>query len=89
MEQSKYWIHDLSPFLWEFPVAWEGWGPGGVRWYGISYLLGFLTAIGLLNLYYSKNKSPYNGDQIMNMMTFQVLGVSNWGKDGVCIFLSI
>mgnify|MGYP001385979842 CR=1 FL=1 len=69
---SNYWIHDLSPFLWKFPGDLANWGPGGIRWYGISYLLGFVTAYYLLSTYHKYNKSPYDREQIMNLITFQV-----------------
>ena len=48
-EISSYWIHDLSPFLWKFPGEWSSWGPGGIRWYGMAYLMGFITATCLKN----------------------------------------
>ena len=38
---ANYWIHDLSPFLWQFPEPYSNFGPGGIRWYGIAYLMGF------------------------------------------------
>ena len=79
---SKYWTHDLSPFLWEFPGEFANWGPGGIRWYGISYLLGFISAYFLLILYYKYNKSPYDKEQIMNLITFQVIGVLIGGRIG-------
>ena len=31
--ETKHWVHDLSPFLFEFPEAYKDWGPGGIRWY--------------------------------------------------------
>ena len=79
---SSYWIHDLSPFLWKFPEPYSDWGPGGIRWYGIAYLLGFLTAVILLRIAWKKNRSPYDPEQIMNLMTFQILGVLLGGRIG-------
>jgi len=76
------WTHNLSPFLWQFPESWGNWGPGGIRWYGISYLAGFLSAYYLLYYYYKKNRSPYDSDQIINLMTFQVMGVLLGGRIG-------
>ena len=82
IEDSKFWTHDLSPFIWKFPETYENWGPGGIRWYGIAYLLGFLTAIILLRIAWNKKKSPYDPEQIMNLMTFQILGVLIGGRIG-------
>lgn len=82
LSASNYWIHDLSPFLWEFPGEFANWGPGGIRWYGISYLLGFISAYFLLALYFRQNKSPYDQEQIINLITFQVIGVLIGGRIG-------
>ena len=79
---SNYWVHDLSPFLWKFPSDYEQWGPGGIRWYGISYLLGFLSAYFLLVIYYRHQKCPYDKEQIINLITFQVIGVLIGGRIG-------
>jgi len=81
-DQFYHWTHNLSPFLWQFPDSWGNWGPGGIRWYGVSYLLGFISAYFLLLFYYKKQKSPYDSEQIMNLMTFQVIGVLVGGRIG-------
>ena len=82
LANSNYWLHDLSPFIWKFPGDFAQWGPGGIRWYGVSYLLGFLSAYFLLLKYFKCNRSPYDQDQIMNLMTFQVVGVLIGGRVG-------
>ena len=79
---SEYWIHDLSPFLWEFPGSYSNWGPGGIRWYGIAYLLGFIIAGVILRIAWKKERSPYDPEQVMNLMTFQILGVLIGGRIG-------
>ena len=79
---SEYWVHDLSPFLWEFPEPYSNWGPGGIRWYGIAYLLGFITAGLILRVAWKKGRSPYDQEQVMNLMTFQILGVLIGGRIG-------
>src|SRR5262245_53716716 len=38
---ADYWLHDLSPYIFQV------WG-FGIRWYGFSYLMGFLVAYVLL-----------------------------------------
>ncbi len=79
---TEYWIHDLSPFLWQFPEPYSDWGPGGIRWYGIAYLLGFVTAGFILKIAWKKGRSPYDPEQVMNLMTFQILGVLIGGRIG-------
>ncbi len=80
--ESAHWVHDLSPFLWEFPAEMKNVGPGGIRWYGVSYLCGFLAAGLLLRLYHKKGRSPYDADQILNLLTFQIIGVLLGGRIG-------
>jgi len=82
LTDANFWIHDLSPFLWEFPDQFSNWGPGGIRWYGISYLAGFLMGYFLLIRAYRHEKSPYDKEQIINLMTFLVLGVLLGGRIG-------
>jgi phosphatidylglycerol:prolipoprotein diacylglycerol transferase len=79
---SEYWIHDLSPFLWEFPEPYSNLGPGGIRWYGIAYLLGFIIAGVILRIAWKKGRSPYDPEQVMNLMTFHILGVLIGGRIG-------
>lgn len=85
MNLLAYWVHDLSPFLWQFPSSWGDWGPGGIRWYGISYLFGFFIAFLLLKQYHKNKRSPYDSEQIMNLMTFQVIGVLVGGRIGYAL----
>ena len=47
-----YWVHDLSPFLIRFTDT------IGIRYYGLSYMLGFLTAGWLLRRYALAGRSP-------------------------------
>jgi len=82
---SNYWVHDLDPFLWQFPDSFSHWGPGGIRWYGIAYLAGFISAFFLLKHYHRRKRSPYDGEQIMNLMTFLVLGVLLGGRIGYAL----
>lgn len=82
---SNYWIHDLDPFLWQFPDSFSQWGPGGIRWYGIAYLAGFISAFFLLKRYHHCKRSPYDGEQVMNLMTFLVLGVLLGGRIGYAL----
>ena len=82
---SATWVHNLSPFLWKFPESWGDWGPGGIRWYGLSYLAGFVAAYYLLYLAYIKKRSPYDKEHILNLMTFQILGVLLGGRIGFAL----
>lgn len=82
---SNYWVHDWDPFLWQFPDSFSHFGPGGIRWYGIAYLAGFISAFFLLKRYHKCKRSPYNSEQVMNLMTFMVLGVLLGGRIGYAL----
>jgi phosphatidylglycerol:prolipoprotein diacylglycerol transferase len=84
---QSHWIHDLSPFIWEFPESWQEVLPvEGIRFYGFAYLLGFVIAAGLLFLAWKKNRSPLDLDAIGSLMTALVIGVLLGGRLGF-IFL--
>lgn len=74
-----YWVHDLSPFLIEFP---EGWWLDGIRWYGLAYASGFLVGAFLLWLAWKKGRSPLNPDDQGNYLIALILGVVIGGRLG-------
>lgn len=57
------WLHDLNPFIWKFSPDF------GLRWYGLSYALGFLAAWGLMRFLSARGVSPIPraraGDAVM------------------------
>jgi phosphatidylglycerol:prolipoprotein diacylglycerol transferase len=71
-----YWTHNLSPFLIRFGDNF------GIRYYGLSYLLGFLTAWWLLKRYWAAGRSPLGPDQISDLIVALVLGVMIGGRVG-------
>ncbi len=78
-----YWVHDLSPFIIEFP---EGFFLDGIRWYGFAYLAGFLVGAWLLSFYYKRGRSPLNSDQQTNFLLALVVGVIVGGRLGYMLF---
>jgi phosphatidylglycerol:prolipoprotein diacylglycerol transferase len=46
-----YWVHEPTPFLGPH------WGNFGIRFYGLGYLLGFLTAAWLFGRYAQAGRS--------------------------------
>ena len=82
-----YWVHDLSPFLLEFPE--NPLGLEGIRFYGLSYLLGFLFT--WLFLYYSdkKSKFPMQAKEQSDFMTYTILGVLIGGRLGYMLFYDL
>jgi phosphatidylglycerol:prolipoprotein diacylglycerol transferase len=71
-----YWVHDLSPFLIRFNENF------GIRWYGISYLAGFVAAGWLLQRYYKAGRSSLDSNAIFDLMTALIAGVIIGGRLG-------
>lgn len=71
-----YWVHDLDPFVVRFSEN------IGIRWYGLSYLLGFAVAVGLLHLYRRRGRSPFGSNEISDLITYIVIGVLLGGRLG-------
>ncbi len=76
MNDTQYWVHDLSPFLIEF---WDGFG---IRYYGLAYVLGFVAGIWLLNQFYKYGKSPLNPKQQETLTIGIIFGVILGGRLG-------
>ncbi len=74
-----YWTHDLSPFVIRFNESF------GIRYYGLAYLLGFLTAAWLLRKYAKAGRSLLPIPQIMDFITAIVIGVFVGGRLGYFI----
>ena len=71
-----YWVDRLNPFLIRFTDNF------GVRYYGLSYALGFLVAAGLLYRYARAGRSLIPSDKIPDFMVAAVLGVVVGGRIG-------
>jgi phosphatidylglycerol:prolipoprotein diacylglycerol transferase len=74
-----YLVDDFSPFLGPH------WGNIGIRYYGLGYLLGFLTAAWLLRLYARAGRSQLPESKIGDLMIGLVLGVLLGGRLGYFI----
>lgn len=61
------WLHDLSPFLWEF-------SPGvGLRWYGLSYALGFVAGYLALRWLSKRGATPIPRDRAGDVILLTAL----------------
>lgn len=85
--EKNYWVHDLSPFLIRFPE--NPLGLEGIRYYGLSYLLGFFTAWGLLRWYDARNKFAIDADARSSLMTAAIIGVIAGGRIGYMLFYDL
>lgn len=77
---NNYWVHDLSPFLIQFPH--NPLGVDGIRYYGLAYLLGFLGAWLLLRRYNQRGKFKIDADGRATLMTAIIIGVLAGGRLG-------
>jgi phosphatidylglycerol:prolipoprotein diacylglycerol transferase len=71
-----YWTHHWSPFLFQFSDNF------GIRYYGLSYLAGFLAAAWLLKIYWDAGRSRLSPPLISDLMVVLVLGVMIGGRLG-------
>jgi phosphatidylglycerol:prolipoprotein diacylglycerol transferase len=62
MQLLAHWVHNLSPFLGPH------WGNFGIRYYGLAFLLGFVTAAWLLHRYARRGRSQLPADKIADFM---------------------
>ena len=78
---AAHWVHDLSPFLIRFSESF------GIRWYGLSYVLGFLAAYLLMRWLVRKGCCELSEDQVADFITFgALLGVMLGGRLGYMLF---
>ena len=71
-----FWVHHINPFLGPH------WGHIGIRYYGLSYVLGFLAAAGLLRLYCRAGRSQLPAARVPDLMVAVVLGTLIGGRLG-------
>jgi len=73
---DRYWVHDLDPFLVKFTETF------GIRYYGLSYMLGFLAGFLLLHLASRRGRSPLGVAQNADFLFALVIGVLAGGRLG-------
>lgn len=71
-----YWVNNLSPFLVRFTDT------IGIRYYGLAYMLGFITAAWLLVRYAHAGRSLLPADKVADLMMAVVFGVLIGGRIG-------
>ncbi len=79
-------VHDLSPFILKLPDM-ALWGDQfGFRWYGFSYLLGFICAYNLIVWLAGRQRAGLNPNMVGDFITYAAIGVLAGGRLGYCIF---
>lgn len=78
----SYWVHDLSPFIVRFSDS------VGIRYYGLAYILAFVTSALLLRLYWKTGRSPVEPKIQPGLMTAIIIGVLVGGRLGYFLLYS-
>lgn len=76
MPPLAFWVHDLSPFVIRFGENF------GIRWYGLSYVLGFLAGGWLMMRYHRAGRSMLPASQVLDFIFVLAIGVVVGGRLG-------
>lgn len=68
------WFHDLDPFIWRIGPDW------GIRWYGVSYLAGFVVAYLILRWLSSRGRAAVPLAHVADAMMWLVAGTIIGGR---------
>jgi len=74
------WLHRIDPFLIQFSEQ------VGLRWYGLSYVIGFLLAYALMRWLARTGRSRLNPEAVGDFVFTVALGTVIGGRLGYCVF---
>lgn len=80
---AEAYLHRLDPFVIQFP---DGWPLGGLRWYGMAYLAGFLVAWLIVRWLARTHRTAIPAMTVADLMIYILIGVLVGGRLGYCIF---
>jgi phosphatidylglycerol:prolipoprotein diacylglycerol transferase len=73
-------VHDLDPFLLQIH------GDFGIRWYGLSYLVGFFLAYLTISWMSRRQRAGMTPHLVSEFITYGALGALIGGRLGYCVF---
>lgn len=73
-------VHDLNPFAIQFSENF------GIRWYGLSYMLGFICAYILIRWLVSRQRVGFNPNMVGDFITYVAIGTLMGGRLGYVLF---
>lgn len=73
-------VHDLSPFI--FKIS-ENFGP---RWYGFSYMMGFVCAFFLISWLARRQQAGLAPEKVSDFIMYVAIGTLAGGRLGYCVF---
>lgn len=74
------WVHDLDPF------AIQIFGNFGIRWYGLAYLMGFVSSYFIIQFLSKRGKIHLQSEQIWDFITYTAIGTMLGGRLGYVVF---
>ena len=80
------WLHNLDPFAIQLPGFVGELLNGGIRWYGLSYLLGFVIGYFIIKRVLSVGVSPLKPEQAMDLVVAIAIGIVLGGRLGYVVF---
>lgn len=84
METGQYYLHHLSPFLWEFSDG------VGIRWYGFAYVMSFVGGQALYRHLSERRLNPIPPEQVADFITWAaVFGVLLGGRVGYMLLYDL
>ena len=73
-------VHDLNPFAIQFSEDF------GIRWYGLSYMLGFICAYLLIRWLAARQRVGLTPSMVGDFVTYVAIGTLIGGRLGYVIF---
>jgi phosphatidylglycerol:prolipoprotein diacylglycerol transferase len=83
---AEPWLHDLDPFAIELPGFVGDLLNGGIRWYGLSYLAGFVIGYLLIKRVLTAGVSPLKPAQAADLVVTVAIGIVLGGRLGYVLF---
>ncbi|MBX2851317.1 MAG: prolipoprotein diacylglyceryl transferase [Phycisphaeraceae bacterium] len=80
------WLHNLDPFAIQLPGFVGDLLNGGVRWYGLSYLLGFVIGFFIIRRVLTAGVSSLKPEQTMDLVVAIAIGIVLGGRLGYVVF---
>ena len=75
-------VHHFDPFLWQIS------GEFGIRWYGLSYMMGFVCAFLLIRWFSSRDATSLEPQEVGDFITYAAIGILVGGRLGYVFFYS-
>lgn len=73
-------VHDFDPF------ALQIYGDFGIRWYGLSYMAGFICAYIIIQWLARKQRAGMTHQMVGDFITYAAIGTLVGGRLGYCVF---